>query len=138
MASCWWQSPRSCRCPAFLPQCGHACLPVSSPRPFPHHPAGVLAGHLSDKTGSSAVVAVSFTLLSIPCLYLYRHIGHRTFSTNVVLMMASGFFVNGPYALITTAVSADLGTHDSLQVRGKGGGGHGMHPACRGIDCLSA
>ena len=29
-------------------------------------------------------------------------------------MMAAGFFVNGPYALITTAVSADLGTHSSL------------------------
>jgi MFS family permease len=29
-------------------------------------------------------------------------------------MMAAGFFVNGPYALITTAVSADLGTHQSL------------------------
>jgi MFS family permease len=28
--------------------------------------------------------------------------------------MTSGFFVNGPYALITTAVSADLGTHASL------------------------
>lgn len=26
-----------------------------------------------------------------------------------------GFFVNGPYALITTAVSADLGTHSSLK-----------------------
>lgn len=29
-------------------------------------------------------------------------------------MMTAGFFVNGPYALITTAVSADLGTHKSL------------------------
>jgi OPA family glycerol-3-phosphate transporter-like MFS transporter 1/2 len=29
-------------------------------------------------------------------------------------MMVAGFFVNGPYALITTAVSADLGTHKSL------------------------
>ena len=32
-------------------------------------------------------------------------------------MMLAGFFVNGPYALITTAVSADLGTHESLQAR---------------------
>lgn len=31
--------------------------------------------------------------------------------------MVSGFLVNGPYALITTAVSADLGSHESLQVR---------------------
>jgi OPA family glycerol-3-phosphate transporter-like MFS transporter 1/2 len=30
-------------------------------------------------------------------------------------MMLAGVLVNGPYALITTAVSADLGTHDSLK-----------------------
>ncbi|KAG2451468.1 hypothetical protein HYH02_004066 [Chlamydomonas schloesseri] len=80
---------------------------------------GVLAGHLSDKSGASASVATAFTLLSVPCLYLYRTAGHTSFALNVALMMASGFFVNGPYALITTAVSADLGTHDSLQGNAK-------------------
>lgn len=30
------------------------------------------------------------------------------------MLALAGFFVNGPYALITTAVSADLGTHKSL------------------------
>jgi OPA family glycerol-3-phosphate transporter-like MFS transporter 1/2 len=35
--------------------------------------------------------------------------------TNIALMMISGLFVNGPCALITTAVSADLGTHKSLK-----------------------
>lgn len=30
-----------------------------------------------------------------------------------------GAFVNGPYALITTAVSADLGTHHSLNGNAK-------------------
>lgn len=79
-------------------------------------PPGVLAGHLSDKSGASATVATSFTLLSVPCLYLYRTVGYTSMAANVALMMLSGFFVNGPYALITTAVSADLGTHDSLQV----------------------
>ena len=29
-------------------------------------------------------------------------------------MFIAGMFVNGPYALITTAVSADLGSHGSL------------------------
>jgi OPA family glycerol-3-phosphate transporter-like MFS transporter 1/2 len=33
----------------------------------------------------------------------------------VGLLLICGFFVNGPYALITTAVSADLGTHKSLK-----------------------
>lgn len=31
-----------------------------------------------------------------------------------VLLAVCGFLVNGPYCLITTAVSADLGTHPSL------------------------
>lgn len=34
---------------------------------------------------------------------------------NIILMVVTGLFVNGPYALITTAVSADLGTHSSLR-----------------------
>eukprot|EP00201_Polytomella_parva_P012725 CAMPEP_0175058326 /NCGR_PEP_ID=MMETSP0052_2-20121109/11788_1 /TAXON_ID=51329 ORGANISM="Polytomella parva, Strain SAG 63-3" /NCGR_SAMPLE_ID=MMETSP0052_2 /ASSEMBLY_ACC=CAM_ASM_000194 /LENGTH=490 /DNA_ID=CAMNT_0016323699 /DNA_START=232 /DNA_END=1704 /DNA_ORIENTATION=+ len=76
---------------------------------------GILAGHLSDRSGASAAVACSFTLLSVPCLYLYRTIGHSSYALNAALLLASGFFVNGPYALITTAVSADLGTHESLQ-----------------------
>ena len=75
-----------------------------------------MAGHLSDKSGASALVATSFTLLSVPFLWMYRTYGHVSFSINIALMMLSGFCVNGPYALITTAVSADLGTHESLQV----------------------
>ena len=34
---------------------------------------------------------------------------------NVGLLLLGGLLVNGPYALITTAVSAELGTHPSLQ-----------------------
>nr|KAJ0193310.1 hypothetical protein LSAT_V11C800447110 [Lactuca sativa] len=34
---------------------------------------------------------------------------------NIILMIIAGLFINGPYALITTAVSADLGTHSSLK-----------------------
>lgn len=36
-------------------------------------------------------------------------------TVNVILMLITGIFVNGPYALITTAVSTDLGTHSSLK-----------------------
>ncbi|KAI8476883.1 MAG: glycerol-3-phosphate permease-like protein [Monoraphidium minutum] len=80
---------------------------------------GVLAGHLSDKTGASALVATSFTVICVPVLYLYRAYGHVSLVTNITLMMACGFLVNGPYALITTAVSADLGTHESLNGNSK-------------------
>ena len=40
--------------------------------------------------------------------------GAVSLSWNVSLMLAAGLFVNGPYALITTAVSADLGSHASV------------------------
>ena len=35
------------------------------------------------------------------------------------MLLVVGAFVNGPYALITTAVSADLGTHESLHGNAK-------------------
>lgn len=35
------------------------------------------------------------------------------------LLFICGFLVNGPYALITTAVSADLGTHACLRGNAK-------------------
>jgi hypothetical protein len=62
-------------------------------------------------------------MMSVPFLYFYRAYGHTSFALNTTFMMICGFFVNGPYALITTAVSADLGTHESLQVGGGLGGG---------------
>lgn len=69
---------------------------------------GVAIGYLADTSGASALVSWGFVLSSVPVLYMYRTYGHTSMSINVVLMMLSGFFVNGPYALITTAVSADL------------------------------
>lgn len=96
---------------------------------------GIAAGFLSDFLGASATVASGFVYCTIPVLYMYRTygtkqgscvarealilniafpIGHLSMALNIALMMMSGFFVNGPYALITTAVSADLGTHESL------------------------
>lgn len=69
---------------------------------------GVAIGYLADTSGASALVSWGFVLSSVPVLYMYRTYGHISMSINVVLMMLSGFFVNGPYALITTAVSADL------------------------------
>ncbi|CAN6486732.1 unnamed protein product [Victoria cruziana] len=76
---------------------------------------GILAGHVSDRLGARAVTAASFMYLAIPSLLLYRAYGDASRFLNIVLMMIAGLFVNGPYALITTAVSADLGTHSSLK-----------------------
>merc|ERR550525_959555 len=45
---------------------------------------------------------------------------HNTcFFWNILLIVLTGLLVNGPYALITTAVSAELGTHKSLRNSGK-------------------
>lgn len=40
--------------------------------------------------------------------------GTVSVGVNILLLLVAGFLVNGPYALITTAVSAELGTHSSL------------------------
>ncbi|KAJ7949506.1 putative Glycerol-3-phosphate transporter [Quillaja saponaria] len=76
---------------------------------------GILAGHISDRLDARAITAASFMYCAIPALYLYRSYGHISFLINALLMFITGMFVNGPYALITTAVSADLGTHSSLK-----------------------
>lgn len=76
---------------------------------------GILAGYISDKLNARAITAASFLYAAIPFIFLYRLYGSMSKTLNVVLMMIAGLFVNGPYALITTAVSADLGTHKSLK-----------------------
>lgn len=76
---------------------------------------GVLAGYISDQLDGRAITAAGFIYLAIPALFLYRIYGHISLTINIILMFMSGVFVNGPFALITTAVSADLGTHKSLK-----------------------
>ncbi|CAL1401698.1 unnamed protein product [Linum trigynum] len=76
---------------------------------------GILAGYISDRLKARAITAASFMYMAIPAMLLYRWYGSVSQTLNIVLMMIAGLFVNGPYALITTAVSADLGTHSSLR-----------------------
>ncbi|XP_073019903.1 putative glycerol-3-phosphate transporter 4 [Primulina eburnea] len=76
---------------------------------------GVLAGYISDKLKARATTAASFMYAAIPAMLLYHRYGSTSRAVNILLMMIAGLFVNGPYALITTAVSADLGTHSSLK-----------------------
>ncbi|XP_051140875.1 putative glycerol-3-phosphate transporter 5 [Andrographis paniculata] len=71
---------------------------------------GVMAGFVSDIIEARGVTALMFLILSIPMLILYRLYGSVSMLTNIALMFMSGLLVNGPYALITTAVAADLGT----------------------------
>ncbi|CAI8051847.1 Putative glycerol-3-phosphate transporter 2 [Geodia barretti] len=52
---------------------------------------------------------------AVPTLFVYRSVGHESYALTVCLVMLCGLFINGPYAVITTAVSNDLGTHKSLK-----------------------
>lgn len=79
---------------------------------------GISAGFISDKLEARAVTSILFLVLSVPALIAYRMYGSISMLTNVTLMFISGFVINGPYSLITTAVAADLGT----QIRGNSRG----------------
>ncbi|XP_076687360.1 major facilitator superfamily transporter 16 isoform X2 [Andrena cerasifolii] len=74
----------------------------------------IAAGVLSDYTGMSALTCAVLFGFTVPMLFVYDYIGSSSMNINIVLLLIAGLLVNGPYALITTAVSAELGTHSSL------------------------
>ncbi|XP_068185706.1 glucose-6-phosphate exchanger SLC37A1 isoform X2 [Antennarius striatus] len=76
---------------------------------------GILAGVISDKLGKRATTCVIMLLLAAPTLYGFSMISGFGMGPIVGMLLVCGGLVNGPYALITTAVSADLGTHKSLK-----------------------
>ncbi|XP_062391478.1 glucose-6-phosphate exchanger SLC37A1 isoform X2 [Sardina pilchardus] len=76
---------------------------------------GILAGVVSDKLGKRASTCAVMLLLAAPTLYVFSMISELGLGPTIVMLLVCGALVNGPYALITTAVSADLGTHKSLK-----------------------
>ncbi|XP_053732250.1 glucose-6-phosphate exchanger SLC37A1 isoform X1 [Synchiropus splendidus] len=76
---------------------------------------GILAGVTSDKLCMRATTCAVMLLLAAPTLYGFSMISELGFGPTVAMLLVCGGLVNGPYALITTAVSADLGTHKSLK-----------------------
>ncbi|XP_053546155.1 glucose-6-phosphate exchanger SLC37A2 [Bombina bombina] len=80
---------------------------------------GILAGLISDYTGGRAITCAVMLILTAPMLFIYNTFGHDQVSTSVAMLIICGMLVNGPYSLITTAVSADLGTHESLHGNSK-------------------
>ncbi|KAI6657404.1 hypothetical protein LOD99_152 [Oopsacas minuta] len=76
---------------------------------------GITGGLLSDIFNSRSIVCVTMYYLAIPCLFAYLKLGYISLPFNMGLMCLCGILVNGPYGLITTAVTADLGTHPSLR-----------------------
>ncbi|GAB6027695.1 hypothetical protein CHUAL_001934 [Chamberlinius hualienensis] len=80
---------------------------------------GIIAGVVSDHTGASAATCSVMLFVAIPMLFVYQAFGKLHLVLNIILLMICGLLVNGPYALITTAVSAELGTHKSLRGNSK-------------------
>lgn len=68
----------------------------------------ILAGHISDKYRANGITCNTMLLLAIPALLAYQKLGTISTLHSVLLLLLAGALVNGPYCLITTAVSADL------------------------------
>ncbi|KAM4547389.1 LOW QUALITY PROTEIN: glucose-6-phosphate exchanger SLC37A2 [Fundulus diaphanus] len=73
---------------------------------------GILAGLVYGGRASTCCVML---IAAAPMLFVYNYVGQRSLGITVGMLLLCGGLVNGPYALITTAVSADLGTHESLR-----------------------
>ncbi|XP_077903396.1 glucose-6-phosphate exchanger SLC37A2 isoform X2 [Ictidomys tridecemlineatus] len=80
---------------------------------------GIMAGLISDYTNSRATTCCIMLILAAPMMFLYNYFGQNGIVSSIVMLIICGMLVNGPYALITTAVSADLGTHKSLKGNAK-------------------
>ncbi|XP_068401898.1 glucose-6-phosphate exchanger SLC37A1 [Eschrichtius robustus] len=76
---------------------------------------GILAGVISDRLEKRASTCGLMLLLAAPTLYMFSAISKMGLEATIAMLLLSGALVSGPYALITTAVSADLGTHKSLK-----------------------
>ncbi|XP_058152270.1 glucose-6-phosphate exchanger SLC37A1 isoform X1 [Dasypus novemcinctus] len=76
---------------------------------------GILAGVVSDRLEKRASTCGLMLLLAAPTLYAFSAISKMGLEATVAMLLLCGALVSGPYALITTAVSADLGTHKSLK-----------------------
>lgn len=69
----------------------------------------ILAGYLSDKFRVNGIICNAMLILAIPSMFFYQSYGACSSWHNIILQFITGLLVNGPYCLITTAVSADLG-----------------------------
>lgn len=79
----------------------------------------IAAGLISDSTSMSATTCAIMLILAAPVLVLYHLYQAASFSLGLLFLFLAGVLVNGPYALITTSVSAELGQHSSLEGNSK-------------------
>lgn len=82
---------------------------ASTPFDFGGIAGAILAGYVSDKYSASGLTCNAMLLLAIPSMFVYQQYGTYSSLSNIALQALVGALVNGPYCLITTAVSAELG-----------------------------
>uniref|UniRef100_A0A6M2DZD8 Sugar phosphate exchanger 3 n=1 Tax=Xenopsylla cheopis TaxID=163159 RepID=A0A6M2DZD8_XENCH len=70
----------------------------------------VLAGVISDLSGRSALTCGGMLILAVPTMLIYERWGSINMTMNIGMLLLCGALVNGPYALITTSVSTELGS----------------------------
>ena len=75
----------------------------------------IISGFLSDKLRAPGFVLTVFFAISICSLFLYRFFGNVSYSANIILLVLNGIVISGPVSLISSAVAADLGNHESLK-----------------------
>ena len=86
----------------------------------------MIAGLVTDRTGMSATTCSVMLVVAIPFMFIYESlvtdicpisqingipVHDACFTWNIIVLFLTGILVNGPYALITTAVSAELGKY---------------------------
>uniref|UniRef100_A0A671P052 Glucose-6-phosphate exchanger SLC37A2 n=1 Tax=Sinocyclocheilus anshuiensis TaxID=1608454 RepID=A0A671P052_9TELE len=77
---------------------------------------GILAGLISDYSGGRATTCCAMLIIAAPMVSQTVLLSFFLLQNpNICMLLWCGALVNGPYALITTAVSADLGTHECLR-----------------------
>ena len=75
---------------------------------------GMLIGAISDACSDRALVTAASIALAVPLMLIYDSSGiNNLYSLSLLLLV--GMTVSGPPTLITTAVSADLGTEKTLR-----------------------
>lgn len=70
----------------------------------------IVAGFLSDKFKKSALICTVMLILAMPSMFIYEKFASISNLYNICIQLLVGALVTGPYALITTAVSTDLGS----------------------------
>lgn len=70
----------------------------------------IIAGYLCDKFKKSASICTVMLIMAMPAMFIYEKFAAISNLYNIFIQLLVGALVTGPYALITTAVSTDLGS----------------------------